>query len=69
MWYLTACMSISAKSNRVKFAGSSLDKGQVNALTLFDLSMVFDTIYFTTLTDNWYGVFGVALNWIGVLPI
>ena len=45
----------------------SLDKGHVTALTLPDLSAVFDTIDHNTLTNRlaeWYGVSGMALVWL-----
>ena len=44
----------------------SMDKGEVTALTLLDLSAAFDTIDHTTLTkrlSNWYGITGPALDW------
>ena len=44
----------------------SMDKGEVTALTLLDLSAAFDTIDHTTLTDrlsDWYGISGQAQIW------
>ena len=44
----------------------SMDKGEVTALTLLDLSAAFDTIDHATLTDrlsDWYGVSGQAQIW------
>ena len=44
----------------------SMDKGEVTALTLLDLSAAFDTIDHTTLTDrlsDWYGISGQAQTW------
>ena len=44
----------------------SMDKGEVTALTLLDLSTAFDTIDHATLTDrlsNWYGISGQAQIW------
>ena len=44
----------------------SMDKGEVTALTLLDLSAAFDTIDHATLTDrlsNWYGIPGQAQIW------
>ena len=44
----------------------SMDKGEVTALTLFDLSTAFDTIDHATLTDrlsDWYGISGQAYIW------
>ena len=43
-----------------------MDKGEVTALILLDLSAAFDTIDHFTLTDrlsNWYGISGPALSW------
>ena len=43
-----------------------MDKGEVTALTLLDLSTAFDTIDHATLTDrlsNWYGISGQAQIW------
>ena len=45
---------------------SSMDKGEVTALTLLDLSAAFDTIDHTTLTErlsDWYGLSGQAQIW------
>ena len=44
----------------------SMDKGEVTALTLLDLSATFDTIDHATLTDrlsDWYGISGQAQIW------
>ena len=44
----------------------SMDKGEVTALTLLDLSAAFDTIDLATLTDrlsDWYGISGQAQIW------
>ena len=44
----------------------SMDKGEVTALTLLDLSAAFDTIDDATLTDrlsDWYGISGQAQIW------
>ena len=44
----------------------SMDKGEVTALTLLDLSAVFDTIDHATLTDRlsvYYGISGQAQIW------
>ena len=44
-----------------------MDKGEVTALTLLDLSAAFDTIDHATLTDRLsdsYGIFGQAQIWI-----
>ena len=44
----------------------SMDKGEVTALTLLDLSAAFDTIDHATLTDrlsDWYGISGQARIW------
>ena len=44
----------------------SMDKGEVTALTLLDLSAAFDTIDHPTLTDrlsDWYGISGQAQIW------
>ena len=44
----------------------SMDKGEVAALTLLDLSAAFDTIDHVTLTDgfsDWYGISGQAQIW------
>ena len=44
----------------------SMDKGEVTALTLLDLSAAFDTIGHATLTDrlsDWYGISGQAQIW------
>ena len=44
----------------------SMDKGEVTALTLLDLSAAFDTIDHATLTDrlsDWYGISGHAQIW------
>ena len=44
----------------------SMDKGDVTALTLLDLSVAFDTIDHATLTDrlsDWYGLSGLAQIW------
>ena len=44
----------------------SMDKGEVTALTLFDLSAAFDTIDHATITDRlsvWYGISGQAQIW------
>ena len=44
----------------------SMDKGEVTALTLLDLSAAFDTIDYATLTDwlsDWYGIPGQAQIW------
>ena len=46
---------------------SSVDDGRVTALTLLNLSAVFDTIDHTTLLrrlGDWFGVSGKALDWI-----
>ena len=41
-----------------------MDKGEVTAITLFDLSAAFDTIDYATLTDSdWYGISGQAQIW------
>ena len=43
-----------------------MDKGEVTALTLLDLSAAFDTIDHATLTDrlsDWYGISGRAQIW------
>ena len=43
-----------------------MDKGEVTALTLLDLSAAFDTIDHATLTDrlsDWYGIYGQAQIW------
>ena len=43
-----------------------MDKGEVTALTLLDLSAAFDTIDHATLTDrlsHWYGISGQAQIW------
>ena len=43
-----------------------MDKGEVTALTLLDLSASFDTIDHPTLTDrlsDWYGISGQAQIW------
>ena len=43
-----------------------MDKGEVTALTLLDLSAAFDTIDHATLTDrlsDWYGISGQAQIW------
>ena len=43
-----------------------MDKGEVMALTLLDLSAAFDTIDHATLTDrlsDWYGISGQAQIW------
>ena len=43
-----------------------MDKGDVTALTLLDLSAAFDTIDHGTLTDrlsDWYGIFSQAQIW------
>ena len=43
-----------------------MDKGEVTALTLLDLSAAFDTIDHVTLTDrlsDWYGISGQAQIW------
>ena len=43
-----------------------MDKGEVTALTLHDLSAAFDTIDHATLTDrlsDWYGISGQAQIW------
>ena len=43
-----------------------MDKGEVTALTLLDLSAAFDTIGHATLTDklsDWYGISGQAQIW------
>ena len=48
----------------------SMDKGEVTALTLLDLSAAFDTIDHATLTDilsDWYGVSGQAQIWFSYL--
>ena len=42
---------------------NSMDKGEVTALTLLDLSAAFDTIDHATLTDDWYGISGQAQLW------
>ena len=45
---------------------TSMDAGKVAALTLLDLSAVFDTIHHTILLrrlDDWFGVTGKALDW------
>ena len=44
----------------------SMDKGEVTAITLLDLSAAFDTIDYATLTDrlsDWYGISGHAQIW------
>ena len=44
----------------------SMDKGEVTALALLDLSAAFDTIDHATLTDrlsDWYGISGQAQIW------
>ena len=44
----------------------SMDKGEVTALILLDLSAAFDTIDHATLTDrlsDWYGISGQAQIW------
>ena len=44
----------------------SMEKGEVTALTLFDLLAAFDTIDHATLTDrlsDWYGISGQAQIW------
>ena len=44
----------------------SMDKGEVTALTLLDLSAAFDTIDHATLTNrlsDWYGISGQAQIW------
>ena len=44
----------------------SMDKGEVTALTLLDLSAAFDTIDHATITDrlsDWYGISGQAQIW------
>ena len=46
---------------------SSIDDGEVTALTLLDLSAAFDIIDYTILLkrlNNWCGVTGKALNWL-----
>ena len=43
-----------------------MDKGEVTALTLLDMSAAFDTIDHATLTDrlsDWYGISGQAQIW------
>ena len=43
-----------------------MDKGEVTALTLIDLSAAFDTIEHATLADrlsDWYGTSGQAQIW------
>ena len=43
-----------------------MDKGEVTALTLLDLSAAFDTVDHATLTDrlsDWYGISGQAQIW------
>ena len=43
-----------------------MDKGEVTALTLLDLSAFFETIDHATLTDglsDWYGISGQAQIW------
>ena len=43
-----------------------MDKGEVTALTLLDLSAAFDTIDHATLTDrlsDWYGISDQAQIW------
>ena len=43
-----------------------MDKGEVTALTLLDLSAAFDTFDHATLTDrlsDWYGISGQAQIW------
>ena len=43
-----------------------MDKGEVTALTLLDLSAAFDTIDHATLTyrlSDWYGISGLAQIW------
>ena len=43
-----------------------MDKNEVTALTLLDLSAAFDTIDHATLTNrfsNWYGISGQAQIW------
>ena len=48
----------------------SIDKSEVTALTLLDLSAAFDTIDHATLTDrlsDWYGISGQAQIWFSYL--
>ena len=43
-----------------------MDKGEITALTLLDLSAAFDTIDHAALTDrlsDWYGISGQAQIW------
>ena len=48
----------------------SMDKGEVAALTLLDLSVAIDTIDHATLLDrlsDWYGISGQAQIWLSYL--
>ena len=41
-----------------------MDEGRVNALTLIDLSVAFDTLdHITNLLSTWYGIDGIAIDW------
>ena len=44
----------------------NMDEGRVTALTLLDLSAVFDTLDHSSITNllsTWYGIDGIALDW------